>query len=698
MKGKSSKKLINGEKGQALIIVLVMMLFGSLILAPVLSHVGSGLKAGEQVYEERMKLLYAADSGIEDALWQINNKSLADFLPGYDEFAYSDYDPENYKWTYRPADIYSENVNGKDLEVTIENIWIPDMPAPSPEVGRSIIEEGKLLVFGSLAGTSEVDYKIKIAYYWGNITERNNLTVQKLGIWLPAGFHYVSGTHNLSGACAPSSVEVDQYKSGEVVVWNFSSSPPLTAFPGTDITDCPMVAAVTFQFSGPSGQNPAEAVSWIDTAGVSGVDYAWDADAKVYGITSEASGALGKEAIVEAHAAKIEMRDLGSTIVGDYRPIGATLMTATATTVPAKYYRNRLYLQTNATIGATDIPANATIESAYLYWSGWIDYHYREQYTDWRGNPAWRWGEIPELDYDNYVSNLTQLVETNAKVNTVTLTFGTDAPETITTHQWQVKENTDQADVEGTWSYSCFYDATDLVKGLIDNEKLGSNASGTYVLEHAWVDQQRTGVGAGTYYFDLCDTSGPTGHKTGYPLSTPAHTLSGTGTSYMNRYQLSNAGWSLILIYSTPGEDRRQLYLFDTFRYIRANTTVSFTISGFLAPEDTTGSKLTYFVGDGDAQYGTTYSPDCITVEGSYLYDTINPWYNVFNSESNAINNPVYKSGIDIDTFDMSAYIEEGAPSADIVIDSGEFLYLVYIILCFRSEVVSGGTISYLVR
>lgn len=688
MKEKSSKKLINGEKGQALIIVLVMMLFGSLILAPALSHVGTGLKAGEYVYEERMELLYAADAGVEDALWQLNNKSLADFLPGYDEFAYSAYDPDNYKWTYRPADVYSENVNGKDVAVTIENIWIPkDIDAPSKTVGRSIIEEGKLLVFGSLAGTSEVDYLIRIAYYWGSVSERDNLTVQKMGIWLPAGFSYVGNSHNLSGACDPSSMENESYKSGKVVVWHFSSSPPLTAFPGVDITDYPMVATVTFKFSGPSGQNPAEAVSWIDTGGVSGVDFAWDADTKVYGITSEASGELGKEATIEAHAARIEMRDLGSTIIGDYLPIGATLMTATGSWWNERF-RDRLYLQTDATVDATDIPENATIEAAYLYWSGWIDHHYAEEYYS-GGSWHWRWGTIDELNYDNYVTNLTELVETNAKVNTVTLIFGTDSPRTVTSNQWQVKENTGGSDLDGTWSYSCFYDATDLVKELIDNEKLASNASGSYVVEHAWVDERRTDAGADTYYFPLYDTS----HYTGYPLATPAHQHP-DDWGYKDRYQWSYAGWSLILIYSTPGEDRRQLYLFDTFRYIAVGTQVSFTISGFLAPEDTTGSKLTYFVGDGDDHW----TGDWITVEGSKLSDAINPEDNVFNSESNAIDDAIYKSGIDIDTFDMSAYIEGGTPSADIVINGAEILDLVYIILCFRSEVTAGGTISYLVR
>ncbi len=60
------------EKGQALILVLILLLIGSLIIAPHLGYMATGLKAG-RVHEERMLELYAADAGVEDALYQIMN-------------------------------------------------------------------------------------------------------------------------------------------------------------------------------------------------------------------------------------------------------------------------------------------------------------------------------------------------------------------------------------------------------------------------------------------------------------------------------------------------------------------------------------------------------------------------------------------------------------------------------------------------
>ena len=63
-------KLKKGEKGQALIIVIILLLIGGLIAAPLLAFMGTGLAAG-QVFEVKMEGLYAADAGIEDACWKL---------------------------------------------------------------------------------------------------------------------------------------------------------------------------------------------------------------------------------------------------------------------------------------------------------------------------------------------------------------------------------------------------------------------------------------------------------------------------------------------------------------------------------------------------------------------------------------------------------------------------------------------------
>jgi len=59
-----------GEQGFTLIILLVMLLVGGLIIAPLLSFMTVGILAGQT--QEKLNLeLYAADAGVENAIWQL---------------------------------------------------------------------------------------------------------------------------------------------------------------------------------------------------------------------------------------------------------------------------------------------------------------------------------------------------------------------------------------------------------------------------------------------------------------------------------------------------------------------------------------------------------------------------------------------------------------------------------------------------
>jgi hypothetical protein len=103
------KRLIKDEKGQALVMVMILLLIGGLITAPLLSNVGTGLTTGE-VYERRTVELYAADAGVEDAVWKIQNKD--GYLPC---------SPSSYSRNYTITD-----VNGKSVAVDITSEWAID--------------------------------------------------------------------------------------------------------------------------------------------------------------------------------------------------------------------------------------------------------------------------------------------------------------------------------------------------------------------------------------------------------------------------------------------------------------------------------------------------------------------------------------------------------------------------------------------
>ncbi len=79
---KTLNKLIGKEQGQALIFALIMLAVGCLIVVPLLAFMSTGLSAG-QIYEQKMEGLYAADAGVEDALWKILNVPPDNYLDPY---------------------------------------------------------------------------------------------------------------------------------------------------------------------------------------------------------------------------------------------------------------------------------------------------------------------------------------------------------------------------------------------------------------------------------------------------------------------------------------------------------------------------------------------------------------------------------------------------------------------------------------
>lgn len=105
-------------------------------------------------------------------------------------------------------------------------------------------------------------------------------------------------------------------------------------------------------------------------------------------------------------------------------------------------------------------------------------------------------------------------------------------------------------------------------------------------------------------------------------------------------------------------------------------------------------------VGEGDAHYGCSPGRDTYLEVNEHRLsdDPLNPECNVWNSYSNALDDPSI-NGIDIDTFDMSAHIAPGDTKADVTVGSEYEIYnVVYIILSFRSDIHTGGTVSYLIR
>ncbi len=102
------KRAVREETGNVFILVLILLVVGGLILAPLLGLMSTGLIAG-QVYEKKTHEYYGADAGVEDACWQLKQ---------------IDPDPSKVPASPEapPVTYSAQSVNGKEIEVTIDMI------------------------------------------------------------------------------------------------------------------------------------------------------------------------------------------------------------------------------------------------------------------------------------------------------------------------------------------------------------------------------------------------------------------------------------------------------------------------------------------------------------------------------------------------------------------------------------------------
>ncbi len=173
MKSSRNRKKVTlrkDEAGYALMGVLVVLILGGIILVPLLLLMTAGLTSSHH-HEERMVRFYSADAGIEDGYYKVLNQD-----PNLPSTA----DDTLYEYTIA-------DVNDNETTVAIETIWILEgFETESQHQGTTPHEE--LVTVGHVA--EDGVYRIDSAYD-GAI---GNLKVKRIGVWLPPGFSYVTGT------------------------------------------------------------------------------------------------------------------------------------------------------------------------------------------------------------------------------------------------------------------------------------------------------------------------------------------------------------------------------------------------------------------------------------------------------------------------------------------------------------------------
>ena len=371
------------QNGQILLLTLLLVLVSSLMLTPLLSYMGTGLKTG-QVFEQKTERLYAADSGIDDGKWQIKYGHLETTCPTYSPYDFGS------SWSYN----LPEEVNNQTVAVSVQNAWVPaGSPAdptsplntpPDPAQAARIItgQSGhppKIIITSNITGqytdcAHPGTIEVNVQYY---PEAGDNLTISDLGIWLPPGFTYRNDLgSNLDSFDSNRAPDVFNQAGGTAVLWQFNNWPYTgdsgagkAHFPEVNPSGAsPLVSKITFRFDAPeAGANP-QTVAWINTnLDLTGdlpgnITYTWDGDVRVYHLTSTAG-----ETSVEAYLAKTELRVMGGSVSGDYYAVGNSNLSDNDGDKCREHWND----PSTAAVTSANIPADARVTAAYLYWSGW---------------------------------------------------------------------------------------------------------------------------------------------------------------------------------------------------------------------------------------------------------------------------------------------------------------------------------------
>jgi hypothetical protein len=331
-----------------------------ILLVPVLSLGGTSLKSA-QIHEAKNLGFYAADAGLQDAMSRIR---VADSIEGFEL-------PEG------PGDQVSysleDEMNGRQVDVTIESIWLLD---DIEDGSHGQMPHQELAVVQSVAGFGggNGNYNVELSYDGS----AGNLKIERVAVWLPASFGYVDGSASGLTADEPDQVPI---RGGTALMWDFQppvkfEDLPLPWDPGdgfTPGTEYPAVRELTFEFT--PAQHPAGSFAWIRTNRYD-IYLSWDVESAAYKVTVTATDPdTAKQSTAEAYISKCMLDSRVVPVYGDYRVPGNSLMLDTDH--DANGIRDTLLSQSSATIekhaifDGSELPADAQIELAYLFWSAW---------------------------------------------------------------------------------------------------------------------------------------------------------------------------------------------------------------------------------------------------------------------------------------------------------------------------------------
>ncbi|MDO8567957.1 MAG: hypothetical protein Q7R57_04495 [Dehalococcoidales bacterium] len=187
------RQLLKDNSGQAMIAALACLALGGLIIAPVINYTGTTVHS-ISLKGKDMRGLYAADAGIENALWSL-------------------------KRGVEPATSLSQNPNG--MQVTINTINRGAYTLIAGEWESTNSHSTWLTIITSMvwdAGHGAYKYSVNATY-----SGSGNCKLIEIGARLPVGYSYEAGSASLFGTNLSTGIPNDDIdgNGAHLISWDF---------------------------------------------------------------------------------------------------------------------------------------------------------------------------------------------------------------------------------------------------------------------------------------------------------------------------------------------------------------------------------------------------------------------------------------------------------------------------------------------
>ncbi|MBI2869057.1 MAG: hypothetical protein HYX96_04445 [Chloroflexi bacterium] len=291
------RKFLRETSGQILIPALIVLGLSGIISVPLLNLVNTGIKT-TGIYQGNTRNIYAADAGVQKALWYIK----------YDPDIVSDRQNNNFGRSYTyPA----FNVNGSSVAVSINYIWL--LSGVVDITNGAYPHDAWLgMSMGGAADPSGDPDQPGTFTITFNYSQSGNKKIQQMGVWLPHGFTYVPGSSstaifptNIITSADPNSITPTY--GGTNLSWTIS---PSFSFQGLN----PPTATHKFRYL-PGDSLPTGAAAWVKSQS-NDIGYQWDNALWWYDIAVTATdGSSGKITTVKATVVNNSGTTPGMTLV-----------------------------------------------------------------------------------------------------------------------------------------------------------------------------------------------------------------------------------------------------------------------------------------------------------------------------------------------------------------------------------------------